>query len=147
MKLYHFKVSPPSRCALMTAKNLDLDIEVKIVDFPGREHFSEEFLKINPLHTIPVLVDGDLILTESRAIACYLCNLKPGCSLYPSDPKARALVDLRLYYDATVVYPSWYNNAVVSKSSFHCFIIVFEIIYFLECLDLQRSYNNFTRCS
>lgn len=87
---------------------------MKIVDFPGREHFSEEFLKLNPLHTIPVLVDGDLILTESRAIACYFCNLKPGSSLYPTDPKARALVDLRLYYDATAVYPSWYNNAVVS---------------------------------
>lgn len=71
-------------------------------------------MKINPRHQVPVLVDGDFVLTESRAIACYLANLHPESSLYPSEPKKRAVVDQRLYMDATYVVPAWYDSAVVS---------------------------------
>lgn len=63
---------------------------------------------------MPVLVDGDYKLTECRAIACYLANTKPGNSLYPSDAKKRGIVDQYLYFDATYIVPTWYDNAIVS---------------------------------
>lgn len=69
--------------------------------------------KINPLHQVPVLVDGDLTISDSRAIACYLANLKAGNSIYPSDPRKRAVVDQYLFMDCSWIYPTWYDNAIV----------------------------------
>lgn len=107
LKLYHAIGSPASRACLLLIKTMQLDAEVKFVDLNAGEQNSPEFLKLNPLHQVPVLVDGDLVLTESRAILAYLVNkYKPGSDLYPSKPELRALVDQRLYYDATVVFES-----------------------------------------
>lgn len=99
----------PSRACYMLAKTLGLerDLEIKVVNIPKGEQLSEEFSKVNPLKKIPVLVDGDLVVTESRAILAYLVNLKrPGDALYPTDPKKRAIIDSRLYYDGTVFFPN-----------------------------------------
>lgn len=54
---------------------------------------------------MPTLVDEDLIIYESRAIMTYLVNkYGKGNSLYPEDPKARALVDMRLNFDLGTLY-------------------------------------------
>jgi len=104
--LYFAPISTPARSCLLLARYLKLDITVKTIDLAAGEQHSEEFLKLNPLHKLPVLVDGDYVLAESRAIMAYLINSrKPGHSLYPSDPKKRGIVDQRLYYDATNVFP------------------------------------------
>lgn len=107
LKFYHGVGSPVSRACLMLIRQLNLTVEVKLINMPAGEHLKPEYLKINPLHQLPALVDGDFVLTESRAILAYLVNkFKPGSSLYPTEPKARAVVDQRLYYDATTVYSS-----------------------------------------
>jgi glutathione S-transferase len=101
----------------MVARLLNLDINIKNVNFRAKEHLSEEFVKLNPLSKVPVLTDddGNFVLTESQAIMGYLVNkFKPNDPLYPFDPKKRAKIDQRLYYDATAFFPA---NAVpvVSK--------------------------------
>uniref|UniRef100_A0A182P657 glutathione transferase n=1 Tax=Anopheles epiroticus TaxID=199890 RepID=A0A182P657_9DIPT len=103
--LYHFPGSPPSRSALLALRNLDLDAEVKIVNLFAGEHLAEEFIAINPDHTVPTLVDEDYILWESKAIVTYLAEqYKPGCSLYPNDPKKRGLINHRLYFDSGTLF-------------------------------------------
>lgn len=84
----------------MLLKHLDIDFEVKIVDTMRGEQFSPDFIKLSPAHQVPVFVDGDFVLTESRAILAYIVNSrKPGSDLYPAEPKAKAVVDQRLNYD------------------------------------------------
>lgn len=113
LTLYYASGSPPCRAVYILAKNLGLEFKVQNVNMMVGEHHSEEFTKLNPLQKIPVLIDGDFVLTESRAIMVYLVDSrKPGSDLYPTDPKARALVDQKLYYDATVVFKALANFAV-----------------------------------
>jgi glutathione S-transferase len=105
--LYFAAASPPARACLLLARYLDLDVEVIDVNLIAGDQRKPEFLKLNPRNKVPVLVDGDFVLSESRAILAYLVNSrKPGSSLYPVDPKQRAAIDQFLHYDATVVFPS-----------------------------------------
>lgn len=105
--LYYSAASPPARACLLIARYLKLEVELKEVNILAGEQKGEAFKKVNPAGKIPVLIDGDFVLTESKAIMAYLVSTRsPGSDLYPTDPKARAMVDQRLYYDATKVFPS-----------------------------------------
>ena len=57
---------------------------------PGGTYRSPEFRAINPAGTIPALVEGDFVLSESDAIVEYLDDIHAGARLLPSEPKLRA---------------------------------------------------------
>nr|UEN71120.1 glutathione S transferase-E6 [Glyphodes pyloalis] len=104
--LYTSKVSPPSRAVMMLIEILGLDITYKEVSLPRREHLTLEYRSKNPLHTIPMLEDSGFIIVDSHAIMPYLVSkYTEGSTLYPKDLKARSLVDQRLYFDATILFP------------------------------------------
>jgi len=44
-----------------------------------------EFLELNPVGSVPVLQDGDLVLTQSVAILEYLTELHPDANLHGAD--------------------------------------------------------------
>nr|AIR95620.1 GST D2 [Tetranychus cinnabarinus] len=105
LELYQVPLSPPCRQVRMVGKILNLPIETKMVDVLKGEHLKPEFVKINPFHCIPTLVDDGFALWESRAIMTYLVNkYAPESSLYPKDVKARATVDRWLYWDNGSLY-------------------------------------------
>lgn len=55
---------------------------------------TDEYKLMNPTSLVPTLVDGDFTAWESNAVLRYLCNqYAPDSSLYPPEPKKRAVVD------------------------------------------------------
>ncbi|XP_057760494.1 glutathione S-transferase 1-like [Arachis stenosperma] len=51
----------------------------------------QQFLKLNPLALIPILVDGDFVLAKSLAIIMYLDDKYPQYPLLPHDVPKKAL--------------------------------------------------------
>ncbi len=91
MKLYGF---PPTRSmrVLWTLRELEVEFELVNVDPVRGEVRAPEFLALNPAGKLPVLVDGDFVLTESVAICLYLAEKYPGKALLGSGLRARAEV-------------------------------------------------------
>lgn len=107
MKLYEFAPTRSIR-ARWTLQELGVDFEPVAVNLTVGEHRRPEFLAINPAGKLPVLVDGDVVLTESVAIALYLAEKYPDRGLYPADLKQRAQINRWLLFTATELeQPLW----------------------------------------
>ncbi|XP_030753906.1 glutathione S-transferase 1-like [Sitophilus oryzae] len=105
-KLYYSPVSPAVRSTLLTIAALDLDVELIPVNLMAGEHLTPQFLKKNPLHTVPTLEDGNFVLFDSHAINAYLVGkYGKNDSLYPKDLQKRAIVDQRLHFDSGILFP------------------------------------------
>lgn len=102
---YFMAESPPCRAVEMVAKAAGVTLNKKPLNLFTKEHLKEDYAKLNPLHKVPFIVDGDLKLGESRAISAYLVNkYSPDSPLYPKDAVQRALVDELLNLDANLVF-------------------------------------------
>ena len=106
MKLYHNPLSPNVRRVRLTAAVLGIELEEKKLDFAKGEHKNPEYLALNPNGAVPTLVDGDFVLTESRAIQQYLASKKPESGLLPRDEAARADVTRWQFWDASHFSPN-----------------------------------------
>ena len=112
--LYHMEASASCRAVRLTAKMVGVQLNLKVLNLEACEQMKPEFIRINPQHNIPTIVDDGFALNESRAICGYLVQ-KYGKddSLYPKDPKKRAIVDQRLYFDMGVFYQSFAKVYVI----------------------------------
>lgn len=112
--IYYTLASPPCRTVLLVAKALKIELNLKVTDLSKGEHRTPEFLKLNPQHAIPTIDDNGFGLGESRAILVYLVNqYGKDDSLYPKDPKKRAVVDQRLYFDIGSLYQGFLSYYLV----------------------------------
>ncbi|MCA1248048.1 glutathione S-transferase family protein [Massilia sp. MS-15] len=96
MRLYTSSRAPnPRRVAMfLSAKGID-GIEQVEVDLNAGGHRSAEFLALNPLARVPVLVlDDGRALSETRAICTYLEGLYPEPNLMGVDATERAFIEM-----------------------------------------------------
>ena len=100
MLLYNANLSPNALRVRAVAHELGIKLEIVEVDLRKGENRSEAFLALNANGKVPVLVDGDFVLWESRAINAYLASLKSEQGLYPEDKRKRAIVDQWSYWQA-----------------------------------------------
>lgn len=93
MRIFDFPFAPnPQKLRIYLAEK-GLSIPLQRIDLLKGEHRTPEFLKKNPMGSLPVLeLDDGSFLTESLAIIEYLEEIHPEPPMIGTDPLERARV-------------------------------------------------------
>jgi glutathione S-transferase len=103
--LYHCANARSFR-VLWALEEIGLDYELKMLPFPPR-FLAREYLEINPLGTIPYLIDGETRMTESSAICLYLAERYRAAELTVAtdEPAYGAYLNGLFFGEATLTFP------------------------------------------
>ena len=101
----HAFATPNSIKVPIALEELGLDYALHGVNVRKGEQKVPAFVALNPNAKVPVLVDGNLVLSESAAILVYLAE-KTG-RLLPSAGEARARVFEQLFFHASGLGPAF----------------------------------------
>src|ERR1700688_215362 len=87
-------------------EEMGLPYELKMLPFPPRV-FAKEYLALNPLGTIALMIDGENRMTESAGIWHYLgTNYGPTQSVVAlEEPAYGAFLNWIYFSDATLTFP------------------------------------------
>jgi glutathione S-transferase len=106
MKLYTAGLSPNALRTRAVVFELGLPVELEEVNLRDPAIKVGTLAPWNPNTKVPVLVDGDFSLWESRAINAYLAA---GSPLYPDDRRRRAIIDQWCYWQAIHLGPAMHR--------------------------------------
>jgi glutathione S-transferase len=103
--LYHCADARSFR-ALWAFHEIGLDYDLKLLPFPPRV-LERSYLDINPLGTIPLLIDGDTVMTESAAIVEYLIarHAPDRLGVAVTEPEYGAYLNWLHFGEATLTFP------------------------------------------
>ncbi|MGN7724857.1 glutathione S-transferase family protein [Luteimonas sp. 22616] len=107
IKLYG---APPTRAlrVIWLLNELGLEYEMLPVDIMQGENRQPGLLALNPAAKVPVLVDGDVVLTESAAIQLYLADKHREAGFIPDTVEDRARMYRWLFFLVTEIeQPLW----------------------------------------
>ena len=94
LQFYYHPLSPLARRVWITLLEKQLEFEPIIVNLDRGEQLKSEFLKLNPFHHVPVVIDNNFKIIESLAIMDYLESKYPQPALLPSNPQVLAKVKM-----------------------------------------------------
>lgn len=104
--LYHHPFTRASTVVWML-EEVGVAYELRWVDAMAGAQKSPEMLKLNPMGKLPVLVDGEAVVTESAAVALYLGDRYAAGRLAPAlDDPARGLYLRSAFFSPSVVEPA-----------------------------------------
>lgn len=101
IRLYSDPSSTTSRPVILFAADAGIQLDLVNVNLMAGEHQQPWFAALNPSKAVPVLQDGDFVLTESSAILRYIAEAY-GDAAYPKDPRQRARVNERMDWFVTL---------------------------------------------
>jgi glutathione S-transferase len=103
--LYHC-VNARSFRVLWALEELRLPYELKLLPFPPRVH-ARDYLQVNPLGTIPLMLDGKTRMTESSAMCQYLATRygPSPLAVQPEEPAYGAFLNFLHFGEATLTFP------------------------------------------
>src|ERR1700722_6365947 len=87
--LYHWEPNANSGKPMLTLAEKGVEYQSHYLDLLKFDQHQSEYLRINPDGTIPAMVDGDRVLTESTPMMEYIDDEFPGPPLRPNDPRLR----------------------------------------------------------
>ncbi|MGN6828257.1 glutathione S-transferase family protein [Paucibacter sp. M5-1] len=105
LTLYHC-LSARSFRPLWALEELGLNYQLIVLPFPPRVH-NKAYLALNPLGTVPLLLDGETRLTESAAICQYLAARHDpgGLDVGMAEADYGAYLNLLHFGEATLTFP------------------------------------------
>ena len=105
IKLYHCANARSLR-PLWCLEEMGLDYELVNLPFPPRV-FAKDYKEINPLGTIPFLIDGETRMSESSGICHYLTQRygPTELALDVDDPEYGSFLNWLYFSDATLTFP------------------------------------------
>lgn len=105
MKLYHCHNARSLR-PLWALEEMGFEYELEVLRFPPRV-FQKEYLGVNPLGTVPYLIDGETRMSESSAICHYLVERygRHDFGIDPQHPEFGAYLNWLYFSDATLTFP------------------------------------------
>jgi glutathione S-transferase len=110
--LYHHPFSRAANVIWML-EELGVDYQLRFVDILEGAQKAPEILALNPMGKVPILTDGDAVVTESAAIALYLGDRYSSGKLAPAiDDPARAT-----YLRWSLFAPSVIEPGAMAKNS------------------------------
>jgi glutathione S-transferase len=103
--LYHCFAARSFR-PLWMLEELGLSYDLRMLPFPPRA-LARDYLALNPLGTVPLMVDGDTRMTESSGI-CHYLGVRHGPTpliVRPDEPAYGAFLNWMYFSDATLTFP------------------------------------------
>ncbi|NJN45723.1 MAG: glutathione S-transferase [Candidatus Competibacteraceae bacterium] len=91
IRIHSFPLSGHAHRVVLFASLAGIAHEIINVDLAAGEHKQPAFLALNPVGQVPVIEDGDVVVSDSNAILVYLAR-KYAPSFIPQDPKLEAEV-------------------------------------------------------
>ncbi len=93
LELYSFFLSGHSHRVALMCSLLAVPVTLRELDLSKGAHRTPEFLRLNPMGQVPVLVDGETIVADSNAALVYLASkYDADRTWYPTEPLAAARV-------------------------------------------------------
>lgn len=112
--LYAF-ATPNSIKPVIALEELGIDYTLHGVNVRKGEQQAADFRALNPNGKVPVLVDGDLVLSESAAILVHLAEATG--RLLPAAGEGRARVFEQLFFHASALSPALGNAGFFLRSA------------------------------
>lgn len=145
MKLHHHPLSGHAHRAVLFLSLLGVKAELVEVDLAKGAHKTPEFLKLNPFGQVPVLEDGDGVVTDSNAILVYVATKLGRKDWLPDEARAAAQVQKWLSVAAgEIAYgPAAARLITVFGADFRAEEVVGRAHRILKLIDTELATHRF----
>ena len=106
LELYTWDPNSNSGKPIFALKEKGVDFDYHYINLLEFEQHSPEYVKINPSGTVPTMIDGDQVFTESTPMCEYIDGAYGGPSLRPEDPMLRYRMRWWCWYIDTQFAPA-----------------------------------------
>ena len=102
----HYAPGSSALVILLALEEAGAVFRLRTMNLAAGDQHRRDFLALNPMGRVPVLVDGDFVLTEIGAILRYVALRHPDAELWPDDIHAQARCAEWLAWCASALHPA-----------------------------------------